>query len=319
VARLDDLRLMAKVARMYYEGGQRQPQIAERLSLSQATVSRLLRRAEREGIVRITVSAPPGAHPALEAALEARFGLKAALVVDSLEDEEEQVLRDLGAAAAHYVETTIRAGEVVGIDSYASLRAMESAMQPRGVPPGIRVVQLAGGAGNPAADQHATQLTRRLAVLLRGEAVLLPAPGLAASAAAREVFLQDPYVRAALHTLSLVTLALVGIGAIARAGRSGPSYMDLFSAEEKGLLDAHGAVGFICHRFFDGDGQPIVTELDRRITAMTREQLARVNRVVGISGGPRRLAAIRAALLGRWVNVLITDRFTAERLLTEPV
>ncbi len=308
---------MAKVARMYYEGGQRQPEIAERLSLSQATVSRLLRRAEREGIVRISVSAPAGAHPALEAELETRFDLKAALVVDSLEDEEEQVMRDLGAAAAYYVETTIRSGEVVGIDSYASLRAMESAMHPRSVPPGVQVVQLAGGAGDPAAEQHATQLTRRLATLLRGEAVFLPAPGLAASPETREIFLQDPYVRAALNTLNSVTLALVGIAAIIGAGATGPTYMDAFSAQEKALLAEHGAVGFICHRFFDAEGKLVVTALDKRITAMTREQLARVNRVVGISGGKRRQAAIRAALLGRWINVLITDRFTAERLLSD--
>ena len=38
-------------------------------------------------------------------------------------------------------------------------------------------------------------------------------------------------------------------------------------------------------------------------------------RVVGVAGGKRKVAAIRGALLGRLVNVLITDRFTAERLL----
>ena len=34
MARIDELRLMAKVARLYYEAGQKQPEIAERLSLS---------------------------------------------------------------------------------------------------------------------------------------------------------------------------------------------------------------------------------------------------------------------------------------------
>ena len=56
-------------------------------------------------------------------------------------------------------------------------------------------------------------------------------------------------------------------------------------------------------------------EIDGHITAMTRAQLARVGRVVGITGGPRRTTAIRAALTGRWLNVLITDHFTAQRLL----
>jgi hypothetical protein len=37
--------------------------------------------------------------------------------------------------------------------------------------------------------------------------------------------------------------------------------------------------------------------------------------VVGIAGGRRKFAAIRGALRGRRVNVLITDRSTAERLV----
>jgi len=40
-----------------------------------------------------------------------------------------------------------------------------------------------------------------------------------------------------------------------------------------------------------------------------------VPRRVGVAGGARKLGAIQAALLGRWVNVLITDQTTAEALL----
>jgi DNA-binding transcriptional regulator LsrR (DeoR family) len=76
-------------------------------------------------------------------------------------------------------------------------------------------------------------------------------------------------------------------------------------------------VGFICHRFFDAHGIPIETALDERIVAATREQLLRVPRRLGISGGKERLAAIRAALEGNWVNVLITDQRTAAWLLEQ--
>ena len=36
---------------------------------------------------------------------------------------------------------------------------------------------------------------------------------------------------------------------------------------------------------------------------------------VGIAGGRKKVAAIRGALMGRWINVLITDRFTAAQLV----
>jgi DNA-binding transcriptional regulator LsrR (DeoR family) len=318
MARLDELRLMARVARMYYEQALSQPEIAERLTLSQATVSRLLKRAEREGIVRIIVSAPAGVYPHLEAALVERHDLKEVIVVDCLEedrDDEDRIMRDLGAAAAHYLETTVRPGDAVGVASYASLRGLVDAMRPLPSGPagrGVRVVQISGGVGNPAAEAHATQHTRRLADLVRGEAVFLPAPGLAASPQARALFLEDRYVREALQAFDRVTVALLGIGST--AVRSATGFMSGFLPAEREALAALGAVGFICHRFFDAQGTPI-TALDERTIAMTRAQLRCVPRTVGISGGPRRYAAIRGALEGGWINVLITDRLTAERLL----
>jgi DNA-binding transcriptional regulator LsrR (DeoR family) len=322
VGRIDDLRLMVRVARMYHEAGARQPEIAERLHLSQATISRLLRRAEREGIVRITVSVPAGAYPELEEALQARYGLQEAVVVDCAEDDEVQIMRDLGGAAAYYVESTTRSGDVLGVASYASLLPMVNLMRPLAAgPPAapaspaapIRVVQLSGGVGNPAAEAHATQLIRRLAALVHGEAVFLPAPGLAPSPEARLLFLQDPFVQAALRAVDDVTLALVGIGATAT--RSSAGFMSAFTPDEEALLAARGAVGFICHRFFDAHGAPVETPLDQRIIAVTRAQLGRIPRTLGISGGRRRQDAIQGALEGRWVTALITDQFTAARLL----
>jgi len=58
MARVDELRLIARVARMYYEWNLRQSEIAKQLGLSQATVSRLLNRSIKEGIIRISVRKP---------------------------------------------------------------------------------------------------------------------------------------------------------------------------------------------------------------------------------------------------------------------
>jgi DNA-binding transcriptional regulator LsrR (DeoR family) len=84
------------------------------------------------------------------------------------------------------------------------------------------------------------------------------------------------------------------------------------------MLRQNGAVGDICLRFFDADGNPVRLPLDRRVISMTLEQLSTVKRSVGIAGGLRKLAAIRGALKGKWINVLITDRVVAEALLATP-
>ena len=316
MARIDELRLMGKVARMYYEQGLRQTEIMNRLNMSQSTISRLLKRAEKAGIVRITVSVPSGAHPELEDALQEKYGLKEAIVIDSTADDD-QIVRDLGPAAAYYVETTLKPGEVVGISSWsAALLAMVDAMQPNTRTAGVRVVQILGGVGNPSAEVHATHLTRRFADLVGGTATLLPAPGVVGSADAARVLLNDRYVQEALGLIGTVTLALVGIGGI-EPSRLLAASGNVFSASELQGLRHKNAVGDICLRFFDAQGAPVVTPLNDRVIGMNLEQLRGVNRVVGVAGGRRKVAAIRAALIGHLINVLIADRATA-RALTAP-
>jgi DNA-binding transcriptional regulator LsrR (DeoR family) len=258
MARIDELRLMAKMARMYYTQGLRQTEICERLNVHQSTVSRVLKRAEREGIVRVTVSLPSGTHTEVEDALQSMYGLDEAVVVDCLEDEQ-QISHDLGAAAAFYLENTLKAADVIGISSWsAALLEMVNAMHPSQRFKDTRVAQILGGVGSPNAEVHATQVTRRLADLLGGEATLLPAPGVVGSRNARDVLIKDRFVREALDMFPKVTLALVGIGAT-EPSRALASSGNVFSAQEIKLLAGKGAVGDICLRFFDAAGRPVIT------------------------------------------------------------
>jgi DNA-binding transcriptional regulator LsrR (DeoR family) len=312
-----ELRLMAKAARLYYERGLGQAEIGVQLDLSQATVSRLLKRALDEKIVRITVSVPGGTCPDIEDRLQDHYGLKEAVVVDAVGDENE-TLKDLGAAAAFYLETTLKPGSVLGISSWSStLLAMVDAMHPPMRAPGTRVVQILGGVGSPSAEVHASRLTNRLAQLVSGEPVLLPAPGVVANPDTRRALYKDPYIRESLDVLDQVNLALVGIGAL-EPSKLLASSGNVFAAKELEALRKMGAIGDICLRFFDNQGRPVRSKLDERVIGMSLEQLGRVARTVGIAAGRRKVPAVRAALRGHLVSVLVTDKTTAEAILAEP-
>jgi DNA-binding transcriptional regulator LsrR (DeoR family) len=262
----------------------------------------------------MTLTMPSGLHPELEDALQSAYSLREAIVVDT-SDQEDQIVRDLGAAAAYYVETTLKARDTIGISSWsAALLAMVEAMHPTPRAAGANVVQILGGIGNPGAELHATQLTRRLANLLGGVATLLPAPGAVGSAEARRVMMKDRYVQEAIALFKSISIALVGIGSVTPSKMLAASG-NVFSTKELTSLSGRGAVGDICLRFFDADGAPVVTPLNERVIAIELADLKRIDRVVGIAGGRRKLAAIRGALRGRLIDVLITDRSTAERLV----
>jgi DNA-binding transcriptional regulator LsrR (DeoR family) len=67
-------------------------------------------------------------------------------------------------------------------------------------------------------------------------------------------------------------------------------------------------------RFFDERGEHLKTKLDERVLGIEAETLRLVPRRVGVAGGTRKQTAVQAALLGGWVNVLITDLQTAQWL-----
>ena len=96
---LSQQRLMVRVARMYHEHGIRQPQIAEQLHISQAKVSRLLKRAEDAGIVRVTVHPPLGFFSDLEEALVEKYGLADAVVAEPASEDDSELLATIGASA----------------------------------------------------------------------------------------------------------------------------------------------------------------------------------------------------------------------------
>ena len=103
---------------MYHERGVRQVDIADTLHISQARVSRLLKRATELGIVRTVVAVAPGVLTEAEEALEDSYGIAEAVVVD-VEGSDQDIIAALGSAGATYLETTLTGGDRIGISSWS--------------------------------------------------------------------------------------------------------------------------------------------------------------------------------------------------------
>jgi len=314
VTRLNELRMIARIAQMYHVEGKRQAEIARHLNISQATVSRMLKRAHDEGIIRTTVVVPSGMYAELEAGLRERYGIPEAIVVECSEDRDDVIMVRIGEAAAHFFEATLQNEEVIGVSSWSeTILKMVENVHPMNSGKARFVVQTLGGMGNPAVQTHATQLTTRLARLTGGEPRLLNAPGVAQSREAKLVLVSDPYIRETMDLFAKVTLSIVGIGAVepsSMLARSG----NIFSENELAEVAESGGVGDISLRFFNKHGQPVKTQLDDRVIGMSFQDLAKIDRVIALAGGSTKTEAIRGALNSGAIDVLITDNFTAERL-----
>jgi len=313
VNEIEQLRLMGKIARLYHERGLSQTQIAAQLHVSQPRVSRLLKEAGEVGIVRTIVSLPPGVHTEEEERLEQAFGLTDAVVADA--DDDGSVISALGSAAAAYLEATLMSGEVVGISSWSeSLLAMVDSIGSLRQGVATSVVQLVGGHGQSAVQFQANRLLTRLAAQVGAKPVFLNAPGVLLPPADVDSLLQAPSLREATSAWRELTLAMVGIGSVEPSPLAHASG-NILPGEMLAALKALGAVGDICFRYFDADGVLVSSELNETIVGISPDLLMRVPRRVGVAGGSRKLPAIRAALAGGWVNVLVTDLSTARALL----
>lgn len=302
---------------MYHGRGMKQSEIAGRLGLSQSRVSRLLEIAVAEGIVRTTVLVPEGLYAELEERLEARYGLREAHVFDVSDSTDDTgLVKDLGRLLGIRLESNPLEAEIIGFTSWSrSLRETVGSMNPASQMTAKYVVELLGDVGPPAVQHEAAQLTQQLAALTGAEPRFLRIPGVVASAEARRTLLdRDAHARQALELLDRVDVALVGIGTceIVPPLQAGDNF---FTAEQFEYAKSLGAVGQVNLRFIAVDGSPVVSELDELIVGVTLEQLKRCPRTLAVAGGPSKYAAIKAAVLGGFVNTLITDVDTARHLL----
>lgn len=311
---------MTKVARMYYSQGVRQVDIASALGISQARVSRLLQAAEDANIVRTIVVIPEGLHSDIEEDLQQKFGLSQMHVVEAVDPTDEaNIHRDLGEAAALILPAMQLQGKTIGITSWSrSMRVLVDALEPINKKShAARVVEMLGDVGPPQQQHISTRTTQRFADMVGAEPLFIRAPGVVSSGDVRVALLSDDaHTREAIAALDELDVALVGIGTCNIDAPLEPGG-NFFTQEQFDFARSIGAVGQINLRFIDADGQPILSELDPLVVGVTLAQLPRTGGRFGVAGGATKYGAVLAALRGRWIDTLVTDMGTAERLLQE--
>jgi DNA-binding transcriptional regulator LsrR (DeoR family) len=129
----------------------------------------------------------------------------------------------------------------------------------------------------------------------------------------RQMFVTDPNIEPVLRACDNLTMALVGVGSVEPSPLLRESGNAVAESELPALREA-GAVGDVCIRFFDETGRHVESALDDRVLGIGADTLRAIPRRVAVAGGTRKSTAIRAALRGGWVNVLITDLQVARSL-----
>lgn len=305
------LDMLVDVATRHYLRGSSQIEIARDLSLDPSTISRYLKRARDEGIVRIEIVTPRRANVEMARVLARELGLSRVLVAE-LHGDDDDGIDAVASLAAQFTSDQLRQGTRIGIGWGEALAAVVRRLDPGGVE-SLQVAPLAGGLaeGRPGIQGH--ELVRQVTELFPlSRATYLHAPSIVDSAAICEAFLADRSVQAALAMAAQSEVSLVGIGEMAPEATLFKA-SHILSADRDALL-AQGAVGSMNARFYDAAGRP-VGHLDRRTVALEWSDLAAIPTVIAVAAGPRKAAAIRGAARTGCIDVLVTDELAATAIL----
>ena len=285
---MDD-KLIYKIASSYYRDNESQENISARFGISRIKVSRVLKKAREEGIVRISLHTPADSKTDLERELADAWSLDEIILT-------EDSLETVGSEAWKYFRRILRDGDTVALSWGTALSAFADAAE-RADFPNVRIVQMVGGMGSPESDTHSSGLVMRIANFLGAVGRILPAPGIVESEDIRSALLKDEEISRTLELAASADIAVVGIG-----------------LPEFGKMSARNAVGDIAFRFFSDAGGDLTGLMEGAVIGTEWCEIKSIRRVIAAACGSKKREAVAGALKTGLVNVLITDEGTGEYL-----
>ena len=306
--------LLLRVAWYYYKDELTQDEIARRLSVSRASVGRLLDRARKVGLVSISLNTEYLDAFELSGELCQTFSLAEALVVPDHEKEpadHHTLNARIGLGGAQFMSTHLRPGGSLGVGWGETVSRVIAATNFGAVGP-VHMITLTGGVegylqtilsskGEGGSEPEATTAT------------IIPTPIVASTPRLAAELKAEPAIQQVLAQACGVDQAIVGVGT--PAADATIVEMGYLEADDVRRLRDQGVVGDILGQFFDADGNVVSLPIHDRRIGIELPDLASIPKVVGVAGGLHKAEAILGALRGGFLDVLVTNELVALRLL----
>ena len=182
----------------------------------------------------------------------------------------------------------------------------------------VKVVPFLGTPGVTQVDSwdattYSNTLATKVGNLLHCASYNLSAPMYVDGSKEKEMIEGIEEISKVLQMAENADIALIGIGSMQKD--SSILKAGIRTEEEYTELIQKGAVGEIVGRIYDKEGQVVDENLRRKMIGISTQQIKKIPVRVGISYGKDKVEAIKGAIKGEMINVLVTDATTAEKLM----
>lgn len=297
---------MREAAILYYEKKQTQQEIARTMKLSRQTVSKLLNDAIKENIVEIKIHNPEITCAELEEAICAEFGIKNAVVcgVSTFDEALCRLMTVKGAAG--YIQSLIERGnQRIAVSWGRTVSMLVDEFQKCAAKDNV-VFPLFGATDLEQGCFLSNELARSFADKIGARVKYAWFPYKPDNVEDCELFKKTSYYKKLYDLWNSIDIAVVGIG----NAEIIQSFGKIFGYNEKSIT----AVGDISTHFFDAEGRFV--ELYKNTLCASKENLKNAKHTVAIACGADKTEAIVGALGTKTIDALITDEYTAKRILS---
>ena len=309
-----DVRLIIRCAKMYHEENMKQDEIGQKLGISKATVSRLLKIAVEMGIVQITVRDQYSKKLInIEKDLEDEYDLLEVIICDSNSESEMEIKKSIAREAAKYLQRVLTPNSIIGVSNGTTLAAIPNYVEINRNN-NLTFVPMAGGNGQINAEIHSNNVALHMAKAFKGNYKILYAPAMVEKAESRNTFIEDPGIKSVLSLTKKLDVAIFGVGS-SNLKSTVSITAEYLSENEMVDMESLGAVADICNIFIDESGSGDVFESNKRVIGIELEDLRNTPLKVVVAGYEGKVKAIKSVLKARLADVLITDIETAKLLI----
>lgn len=296
---------------LYYVDELTQKEVADRLGTSRVTVIKLLAEAKERGLVKIEIDTSVASHVALSRQMAEYYGLAEALIIPSLEGDDD--LSRLGRAASIMLLGKLKKGETLAVAWGRTVSAVAQSVPSHTRLEDITVCQLVASPDGMASDFSPELCSSLLANRLGAKCVNILAPAVVSDPRVKASLMQEPSIAAQFDVIRNASTALFGVGEVG-AG-STIATINLHPTDSLKAVKDDGALAVIMGLFIDADGNEVRSQVHDQLIGASLDNLKAIPQRICVAGGVQKTAAIRAALKGHLVTHLVIDERTAQAIM----